>query len=63
MEKGNEGKLAATAEALKKLDLKEFQYHKKEVDSVVTELKTNLITGLSSQEAERRLAEHGPNQL
>ena len=29
MEKGNEGKLKATAEALKHLDLKEFQYHKK----------------------------------
>jgi len=28
MEKGNEGKLKATAEALSKLDLKEFQYHK-----------------------------------
>ena len=38
MEKGNENKLLATATALKKLDLKEFQYHKKSVEDVVKEL-------------------------
>jgi magnesium-transporting ATPase (P-type) len=63
MEKGNEAKLKATAEALKNLDLKEFQYHKKEIKQVVSELKTDLARGLSSQEAQKRLAEHGPNQL
>lgn len=38
MEKGNENKLKATAQALKKLDLKEFQYHKKTVEDVVKDL-------------------------
>ena len=63
MEKGNEGKLKATAEALKKLDLKEFQYHKKEVREVVTELQTDLVKGLTSQEAKNRLEKYGHNQL
>lgn len=42
MEKGNESKLQATAKALKQLDLKEFQYHKKTVEEVVKELQTSL---------------------
>lgn len=61
MEKGNEGKLKATAQALKKLDLQEFQYHKKTVEDVVKELKTDLTTGLTQQEAEARLQKYGPN--
>ena len=32
MEKGNENKLKATAEALKKLDLSKFQYHTQTVE-------------------------------
>lgn len=63
MEKGNEGKLQATAEALKKLDLKEFQYHKKTVEDVVKELGTNPLTGLTSSEAEKRLEKYGQNVL
>lgn len=63
MEKGNENKLKATAEALKKLDLKEFQYHKKTVEDVISELKTNLKTGLTQKQAEELLKQHGPNQL
>lgn len=63
MEKGQENKLKATAEALKKLDLKEFQYHKKTVEEVVKEIQTDLKTGLSSKEAEARLSKYGPNQL
>ena len=63
MEKGQENKLKVTAEALKKLDLKEFQYHKKEVAQVVMDLQTDLKTGLSSKEAEARLQKYGPNQL
>ena len=38
MEKGQENKLKVTAEALKKLDLKEFQYHKKTVEIVISEI-------------------------
>jgi len=63
MEKGNENKLKATAAALKNLDLKEFQYHKKTVEEVVKELSTNLSKGLTEAEAEKRLKEYGPNQL
>ncbi len=63
MEKGNESKLKATAEALKKLDLKEFQYHKKTVEEVVADLKTNLKTGLTQKQAEELLKVHGHNQL
>ena len=63
MEKGNESKLQATAEALKKLDLKEFQYHKKSVEDVVKELGTSLERGLTLDEAEKRLKEYGQNQL
>jgi magnesium-transporting ATPase (P-type) len=63
MEKGQEGKLKVTADALKKLNLAEFQYHKKPVVDVVKELKTNLKTGLTSQEAEERLKTYGENTL
>ena len=63
MEKGNESKLQATAKALQQLDLKEFQYHKKTVEEVIKELGTNLSTGLTQAEAEKRLEKYGPNQL
>ena len=63
MEKGNESKLKATAEALKKLDLKEFQYHKKSVEEVLKELGTDLKRGITQQEADARLQKYGPNQL
>ena len=63
MEKGNESKLQATAKALKQLDLKEFQYHKKTVEEVVKDLQTNLKTGLTQAEAEKRLEKYGHNQL
>lgn len=55
--------MKATAEALKKLDLKEFQYHKKAVETVITDIKTDLRTGLTQKEAESRLLQYGPNQL
>ena len=59
MEKGNENKLKATAEALKKLDLKEFQYHKKTVEEVVAELKTNYQKALKAcktdQDAQKQI--------
>lgn len=63
MEKGNENKLKATAEALKKLDLSEFQYHKKTVEDVVKGLNTNLKTGLTTKQAEELLQKYGHNQL
>jgi magnesium-transporting ATPase (P-type) len=48
---------------LKKLDLKEFQYHKKSVEDVVKGLSTSLERGLTQTEAEKRLKEYGQNQL
>ena len=55
--------MKATAKALKNLDLKEFQYHKKTVEEVVSELKTDLKTGLTQKEADSRLLQYGHNQL
>lgn len=48
---------------MKKLDLKEFQYHKKSVEDVVKGLSTSLERGLTQAEAEKRLKEYGQNQL
>ena len=61
MEKGNENKLKATAQALQKLDLKEFQYHTKSVEEVLHELKTDMTLGLTQSEAEERLQKYGLN--
>lgn len=63
MEKGSENKLKITADALKKLDLKEFQYHKKTIEEVVKGIETDLKTGLTQKEAESRLQKYGHNQL
>jgi hypothetical protein len=48
MEKGQEDKLKATAEAIQKLDTKDFKYHHMEVDQVLKEIGTNLEKGLTS---------------
>ena len=48
---------------MKKLDLKEFQYHKKSVEDVEKGLSTSLERGLTQAEAEKRLKEYGQNQL
>ena len=50
-------------ELIAKMDMSKFVVHKMEVDQAVTFLKSNLKTGLTSAEAEKRLAEHGPNEL
>lgn len=63
MEKGQEGKLKITAKALQKLDISEFQYHKMSVEQVVEKLSTNLKSGLTTSEAEKRLAQYGKNEL
>jgi Ca2+-transporting ATPase len=36
MQKGEEGKLKVTAEALKKISTEEFHFHKMEVEAVLT---------------------------
>jgi magnesium-transporting ATPase (P-type) len=63
MQKGEEGKLKVTAEALQKLNISEFQYHRMEHNKVMEELKTSPTTGLSTAEAEKRGKEHGLNEL
>ena len=37
--------------------------HGKQIDEVVLELQTHVDKGLSSEEAQKRLKEHGPNEL
>jgi magnesium-transporting ATPase (P-type) len=63
MQKGEEGKLKVTAEALQKLNISEFQYHRMEHNKVIEELKTSHQTGLSTAEAEKRAKEFGLNEL
>ncbi len=63
MEKGEEGKLKATAEALRKLDTKDFIFHTMEGIDVLQKLDTSLDSGLTSAEAGKRLEEHGTNEL
>jgi len=50
-------------ELLAKLDTSKFVAHKLTVEDAVKHFKTNLQTGLTSAEAAKRLAEHGPNEL
>lgn len=38
-------------------------WYKKSADEVMTGLRTNSVEGLSEQEAQKRLQEHGPNRL
>ena len=64
MQKGEEAKLAATAKALQNLKkVEDFPYHKLSVEDCVKELKTNLKSGLTDAEVQKRLKEYGPNEL
>ena len=64
MQKGEEAKLQATAKALQKLkSVSDFNYHKLSVDECVTALKTNLKSGLTDAEVQKRLKEYGANEL
>ncbi|MFN2188992.1 MAG: cation-translocating P-type ATPase, partial [Candidatus Promineifilaceae bacterium] len=40
-----------------------MEWYKQEIENVIGELGTDAELGLSSEEAERRLLEHGPNEL
>lgn len=48
---------------LKKIDTSKFIVHKMTVDDAARHLKTDLKKGLSTQEVEKRLVEHGTNEL
>ena len=50
-----------TSTAAATVDL--HQPHSLEADQVIVQFQSNLITGLSQEQAAARLAEHGPNQL
>jgi P-type Ca2+ transporter type 2C len=50
-------------DALEKLDISAFTFHKKSVEDVLQELQTSLDTGLTQKEAEARLAKYGHNEL
>jgi Ca2+-transporting ATPase len=52
-----------TQELIKKMDTKSFTAHKITVDEAIRQYRTDLKKGLSSAEAEKRLKEHGPNEL
>ena len=54
---------ALTQDLIKKMDLTKFTVHKMTVDKAVSHLNTNLKTGLTSDEAAKRLEKYGPNEL
>lgn len=51
------------ADAISKLDTSGFTVHKMSVDQAIAHLKTNIKTGLTSGEAEKRLEQYGANEL
>ena len=63
MEKGGEARLAATADALKKLEsVSDFKYHKLSDKEVLTKLDSSL-KGLTDAQASKRIEEYGTNEL
>jgi magnesium-transporting ATPase (P-type) len=63
MQKGEEAKMAATADALKKLEsVSDFKYHKLSSKEVLAKLQSS-EEGLTNAQAEKRLEEYGPNEL
>jgi magnesium-transporting ATPase (P-type) len=63
MQKGGEAKLAATADALKKLEsVADFKYHKLSDKEVLSKLETS-VNGLTDAEADQRIEKYGANEL
>lgn len=54
---------ALQSELIKKIDHSKFTDHKLTVDQVLKHHNTNLKTGLTKQEVEKRLKEYGQNEL
>jgi Ca2+-transporting ATPase len=64
MQKGGESKLAATADALKKLEsVSDFKYHKLSDKEVLKKLESNVEKGLTEVQAKKRVEQYGTNEL
>ena len=64
MQKGGEAKLAATADALKKLgSVSDFKYHKHSSEEVLDMLSSNIENGLSEEQAEKNSEKYRTNEL
>ena len=64
MQKGDDKKIKATAAALSELaSIQDFKYHRMAGLDVVRQLGSDAGQGLSAQQREKSLAEHGPNEL
>ena len=64
MQKGDDKKIKATAAALSGLEsIRDFKYHRMAGHDVVRQLGSDWGQGLSAQEGEKRVAEHGANEL
>lgn len=61
MQKGEEAKLKAQAEAIKQLTTDDFKFHRMGVKEVISHFKSSPFNGLTDAEAKKRLEEYGPN--
>lgn len=52
-----------TADAIKKLEVSDFKFHKMSSDQVLKHFNSDSTKGLTSNEAELRLKKHGANKL
>jgi magnesium-transporting ATPase (P-type) len=50
-------------EAIKKLDTSAFTIHRKTVEESIKDLGADRVKGLTSAQAEKKVAEHGLNEL
>ena len=53
----------AISKIIRNMDTSSYTAHKMSTDQVLTHFKSDLKKGLTTEEAARRLAEHGPNEL
>ena len=64
MQKGDDKKIVATANAIKKLkDVSDFKYHKMGDQEVLKVIDSSLSTGLTDFSVKERLKKHGRNEL
>jgi magnesium-transporting ATPase (P-type) len=64
MQKGDEKKIAATAEAIKNLkDVSDFKYHKMTAQDVLKQIDSSETQGLTKFSVEQRISKYGQNEL